>query len=274
MVDFQNRVGFAVGTGRCGTKFLHLVVREEPHVASSHERNVLNESFHRYCKWYGVPVDHEGFLYAKEVEIQQDLTNHLYSFEASAQLSASIIELYDRFKAHFLFIVRSPHRVVNSYLCKGYYQYPYVRAEANLALGYQSSRSFHHFLGRLAPSGNDFERWNQMTRVGKIAWLWNAVNSHILEQLKSIPRTHWLIEKLENLSYKRYQEVAAFLGFHTTISQDAYEDLCNSRPNSLKNAPTVHQWTPSEIVDFQREVEPLAIRLGYTYNVEELKRAD
>ena len=90
---FRGRVGFAVGTGRCGTKFMAQVVGMESRVASSHERNVLNESFHRYCKWYGLPVDHEGFLRAKESEIKEDLQKNIFSFEASAQLSSSIHEL-------------------------------------------------------------------------------------------------------------------------------------------------------------------------------------
>jgi hypothetical protein len=46
--DFQEKVGFAIGTGRCGTKFLAKVIELEPGISSVHERNPINETFHRY----------------------------------------------------------------------------------------------------------------------------------------------------------------------------------------------------------------------------------
>ena len=61
-MNFENKVGFAIGTGRCGTLFLYQLMEKEPQVASSHERNPDNETFHRYCKCHDLPVDHEGFL--------------------------------------------------------------------------------------------------------------------------------------------------------------------------------------------------------------------
>ena len=117
----NSKINFAIGTGRCGTKFLYKVLDLEPNVASVHERNPLNETFHRYCKWYDIPVDHEGFLHTKEQEIQADLDQFDCSFEASAHLSLSVEELYQRFNAKFILLVRSPHEVVNSYLRKGWY---------------------------------------------------------------------------------------------------------------------------------------------------------
>lgn len=267
---FRGRVGFAVGTGRCGTQFIVQVIGLEPGVSSVHERNVLSESFHRYCKWYGLPVDDEGFLYTKEVEIQQDLVDHLFSFEASAQLSSSIEELYTRFEAKFILLVRSPERVVNSFLRKGMYDKPFVRTNPQLALGYQESRSFHHFLGRLAPSGEKFLQWSQMSRVGKLAWFWNAVNAKIFEQFESIPQTHWRVEKLEELLYSRYLEVTRFLGFQATVTQQVYDDLVRGRPNALPDVPTIATWNTSEIAEFEAEVAPMAKKLGYEYRVERL----
>jgi hypothetical protein len=57
----SDRVGFAIGTGRCGTLFLYEVMGSEPAVASSHERNPENEAFHRYCKWHGCPSTTRAF---------------------------------------------------------------------------------------------------------------------------------------------------------------------------------------------------------------------
>lgn len=265
--DFSKQVSFAIGTGRCGTKFIAQVVDREPSVSSVHERNPLNETFHRYCKWYGLPIDHEGFLETKVREIQQDLDNYLSSFEASAFLSLSIQELYDRFGAKFLLLVRRPEQVVNSYLHKGWYDKPAVRTNPNLPPSYQECNDFHHFLGRIMPSGEKFLEWNQMSRVGKLAWYWNTLNAKVLEQFEGIPETHWRIEKLEDLSYSRYLEIAQFFCFQSGVTQEMYEELTQRRPNAYSRVPTIATWTTSEIVEFEAEVAPMAQRFGYEHRV-------
>ena len=61
-MDFSNKVGLTIGTGRCGTPFIYQIMEKEPEVASSHERDPDNETFHRYCRWNNLPEDNEGFL--------------------------------------------------------------------------------------------------------------------------------------------------------------------------------------------------------------------
>lgn len=268
---FKGQIGFAIGTGRCGTQFIAKVIEREANVSSVHERNPFNETFHRYCKWYGLLVDSEGFLQTKTDEIQQDLESHDFSFEASAHLSLSVPELYDRFGAKFLLMVRSPEKVVNSYLKKGWYEKPVLRANPNLPPSYQHpSKEFHHFLGRIVPSKDKFAQWNQMSRVGKLAWYWNALNAKVLEQFASIPETHWRIEKLEDLSYDRYREVTDFLGFKSAIAPETYDNLAQSRPNAKSRLRALDSWTQTEIDEFEAEVKPMAERFGYEYRVSQL----
>lgn len=113
--DIAGRVTFAEGTGRCGTYFLQQVMEREVRVAASHERGVLNQAFRRYCQWYRLLVDPEGFLNKKEREIREDLAENSFSFEASSYLSLSIQELCGRLGAKFILLIRRPDRVVNSY---------------------------------------------------------------------------------------------------------------------------------------------------------------
>src|SRR5438093_567511 len=84
--EFDGRVAFCVGTGRCGTTFLAQLGEREPLVASSHERLRLGATFHMFCKWHGIPIDSEGFLRDREDAIRQDLTHRQFSFECSALL--------------------------------------------------------------------------------------------------------------------------------------------------------------------------------------------
>lgn len=267
---YTGRVGFAVGTGRCGTHFLARAAGLEPHVAASHERNPYNETFHRYCQWYGLPVDGEGFLHQMEAEIREDLAYKEYSFEASAYLSLSIRELYERFGAKFVLMVRAPERVVNSFHYKGWYAAPAIRQDVTLAPGYQECESFHHVLARPMPSGEEFTRWLALTRVGKLAWYWNAMNARILDQFAALPETHRRIEKIETLDYDCYQEMAAFLGYSVDASREDFEALRQRRPNAFSGVPTPADWSEQEAREFEAYVAPMAQRLGYEYRTAHL----
>ncbi len=284
-----DNIAFVVGTGRCGTQFLSKVLELEAGVASVHERNPFNETFHRYCKWYGVPVDHEGFLRAKEEEIQADLNHYSFSIESSAHLSLSIQELYERFNAKFILLVRRPDQVVNSYRYKGWYRNSIVRRDSHLPPSYQESREPHHFLGRIFPSGETFDRWQGLTQVGKLAWYWSALNQRVIKQFSAIPQEHWRIQKLEDLSYSSYLEVAQFIGFSSSLSEAEYCQVTERRPNA-KNSKlvqkqtdkssgkvssslfTVDTWNDTEIAEFESEVAAIAERLNYPYSVDALQQ--
>lgn len=266
------RVGFAIGTGRCGTYFIHRALAMEPSVSSVHERNVLNEAFHRYCKWYGLRVDHAGFLRTKHNEILEDLGRYSFSFESSAHLSLSILELFQELEAKFLLLIRSPEKVVNSYLHKGWYCEDYVRADPNLALGYQDTPSFHHFLGRIVPFGERYEQWRTLTRVGKLAWYWSALNEAVLSQFDQMPPSHWKVVKLEELDHPCYQQVVEFFGLETALERSRYDLLARSRPNKREGKPTIIDWSDQEVTEFEQEVASTAMKLGYESRVSELSK--
>ncbi len=268
MNKFDDKVAFALGTGRCGTKFLYQILKLEPAVSSVHERNPLNESFHRYCKWYRLPVDDEGFLATKEKEIMEDLESNIFSFEASAHLSLSIEELYQRFGAKFILLTRRPEKMVNSYLRKGWYDQKTVYANPELALGYQECLYFHHFLGRIVPRKDQFWQWQELSRVGKLSWYWNVLNSAVLDQFKYIPTDHWRIFKIEEFSYGQYLELASFIEISPTVSPEKFEAIRTKKPNKQDNVPGTGDWSTTEIEEFESQVKPMAEHFNYQYRVE------
>jgi len=271
-MEQTNKVGFAIGSGRCGTLFLHKLMDMEPEVASSHERNPDNEAFHRYCKWNDLQVDDEGFLTTKENEIAADLENHLFSFEASPYLSLSVRELHERFGARFLFLVRRPDRVVTSFLFKGFYPQPYKVSNTEHAAGYQvqGKNAFFTFLARIAPRGEYFNEWNSLTRVGKIAWFWKVMNQHTLELLSELPEESYRLVHIEDFDYEKYLELANFLGFQATTSQVDFDSLRESRPHAFWRKKNLDQWSPQEIVEFENQVGEHAEQFGYEFRVANL----
>ena len=268
--DFAGRVAFAIGTGRSGTHFLRRVMEREVRVAASHERGALNEAFRRYCLWYRLPVDPEGFLDKKEREIRDDLAEYSFSFEASSYLSLSIKELYDRLDARFVLLVRRPDRVVNSYWAKGWYQRKYVQSDPHKALGYQQHPQDHHFFSRIAPLGREFKTWNDMSQVGKIAWYWNAINLAVVEQFASLPETHWRIVKLEELSIQAHLELAEFLGIQSRLTGSEYSQIANQRPGRRPHVYATADWSPREVAEFEAQVRPAAEHFGYEHRVRKL----
>ena len=271
-MDLTNRVGFAIGSGRCGTLFFHEVMAKEPGVASSHERNPDNETFHRYCKWHGLPVDDEGFLSTKEQEIREDLEHHSYSFEASPYLSLSVHELHERFGARFLFLIRRPDGVVSSFEQKGFYRIPYSVSNPDLATGYQyqAARKFFMFFARISPRGAQFRSWNNMTPIGKVAWFWRAYNERALQALESLPKESYRIVRIEDVDHPKYVELCRFLGLEANVSTAEFDVLRNSKPHANWGKRTIDQWTGQEILEYETQVGNLAERFGYEFRISQL----
>lgn len=260
----ERSVAFAIGTGRCGTTFLHKLISGEPNVRSSHCRHPLTETFHRYCQWNKLPVDDEGFLQCMADGIQDDHRHGALSFESSPYLSLSIAPLFRRFDASFVFLVRDPVRVVESHLAKGWYDAPYVKSDDGTALGVQKTKHFHHFLGRIAPSDDTFNDWNHMSQVGKCAWYWATLNRAIRDQLKRVPDSNWIAQKLEELDYEAYLALTDHLNISSVLSRREFNKLSKSKPNSIPSIRPSESWTAQEWNEFNNAVQDEATYWGYS----------
>ncbi|HWG46231.1 MAG TPA: hypothetical protein VN688_25950 [Gemmataceae bacterium] len=264
--EFDGRVGFCVGTGRCGTTFLAELAGREPEVAASHERLRLGATFHMFCKWHGIAIDSEGFLLDREEAIRRDLAEHRFSFECSALLSHSLEELFTRFRARFLLLVRRPEDTVASFAVRGWFVKPCARKDSSLPPSYREGEEPRHFLGRNIPHGIEFERWTQLTQIGRLSWFWQARNRAILKQFSRLPTSHCRIERLEYLDFQRYQEVADFMGWRSRIDAGTFAELIQARLNAGPNLPRkLTDWNALEVAEFEEQVAPVAEALGYEY---------
>src|SRR5262249_35897686 len=254
--------------GRCGTTFLAAVAGREAEVASSHERLRLGATFHMFCKWHGIAVDSEGFLLDREGAVRGDLVERRFSFECSALLSHSLEQLFERLRARFLLLVRRPDETVASFAVRGWFVKPPARKDPRLPPSYREGEEPRHFLGRNIPHGAEFERWCRLTQIGRLSWFWQARNRAVLEQFSRLPASHCRVERLEDLDFERYQEVARFLGWRPRIDAGRFSDRAGARLNAGPNPPRkCTDWSPAEVAEFEAEVGPLAEALGYEYRV-------
>lgn len=262
----MSRIGFAVGTGRCGTKFLAEAYGAAPSIASHHERHPVNDTFHRYCRWNRIDVDETGFLETKRAGIAADLADHAYSFEASAFLSLSLDVLCHRLGARVVAMVRRPDKVVTSYFNKGWYANAAWLDDPERPPSMQDVAHAHHFLGRTLPRGREFERWSGLTRIGKIAWFWNTLNRELVRQADGLGEAV-LFQKLETLDYEGFRRITNHLGAPQEVSEASYRAIRSRKPNASTPAYTCDRWTARERAEFEYEVAEMAAHFGYCAQV-------
>lgn len=265
-------VSFCVGTGRCGTTFITQLASFEPDVAASHERLRLPACFHMFCKWHGIPIDPEGFLADRDEAVQTDLREHRVSFEASALLSHSLVELHERFDARVLLLVRRPDETVASFAARGWFLEPIAWKDPTRPPTIREANNPRHFFGRNLPRGEEaFARWSALTQIGKLAWFWKVRNAAILDQLRALPATHRRIVRLEDFDFEAWRGMAEFLGWTPTIDEARFVELTTSRPNAGPNAPIAPSgWSEQERAEHEAEVGELASALGYEHRIDAL----
>jgi len=263
---------FAIGTGRCGTHFLAQLLARERGVAAHHERAPLSDAFHRYCVWNDLAVDDAGFVATKAAGIAADRAQGKLSFEASAFLTLSTPALHRAFGARFVLMVRRPDRVVNSLLAKGWYEHEPERIDPRLALGYQAAGSKpHHAFSRLAAFGDEGARWARLSRVGKLAYFWRALNEAALRDFAPLPENTTRLQLLERFDHEAYVALAQFAGFTPTLTRAALARIAGAKPGTRGRTPSVRDWSEREAADFEAEVAPLAERLSYSWRTAELR---
>jgi len=92
----------------------------------------------------------------------------------------------------------------------------------------------------------------------------------VVEQFAEIPETHWMIIKLEDLSYRVYLDVARLLGVKSQIREKDYMQIAKSRPGRRGQAYTLADWSAVELSEFESQVQPAAEYFGYEYRVKTL----
>ena len=257
-------VAFAVGTGRCGTKCLAELMGAIDKVASFHELDPLNETFHRFSKWYDLPIDDEGFLVQKRQEVEMLAGAEDLFFESSAYLSLSIDTLFQEFDSRFVLMVRHPEAVANSYKRKGWYEKSVFSSNEDLIPGYQPQKQFHHYLGRTLPKDMSVQNWNTLSVVGRLGWYWSTLNNMVLMALERLPADRYKVQKLEDLNYDSFCELSAFLGATHHIDPERFDEICDSRPNSFSDLPKTKNWTEKERQEFLTFTNELANFFDYS----------
>jgi hypothetical protein len=181
-------------------------------------------------------------------------------------------ELYERFGAKFVMLIRRPDRVVTSFVHKGFYRREYHVANTELAAGFQDQSPEVGFtsFARISPRGSEFRSWNEMTQVGKVAWFWRAWNERTLQALRQLPADSFRVVRIEDFDHAKYVEVARFLGYEPQVKQADFDALSESKPHAFWRKRNIDQWSEQEVREFEGQVGELARQFDYEYRIANL----
>lgn len=245
---------FVVGCPRSGTHFLAELFRNVPGYAARHCEDIdkaSGDSFLGYSKWYGLPVNTEPLLAFRRQLIRSCGPHEVY-LESNCYLSLFARELHEAFGCRIVFLIREPADVVNSLFEKGWYEDPVF---APPSFDYNVLLPNHAF-GRMLPRNPDeFERWRQLTRIGRIAWFYNAMNLEILADLRTLPRQSWSLLYIDRCDYAGFEELQKQLGGTPRISEGTFAALAKRRPGRASRHRTRDNWTGQELREFEAECE-------------------
>jgi len=226
--------------------------RSTPHYASWHCDDVgkaSGDSFLGYSKWYGLPVDPKPLVAFRQQLVKECKPLEVY-VESNCYLSLFTHELHEALLPHFVFLVREPADVVNSLFVKGWYEDPVF---APPSFDYNVRRP-HHAFGRLMPSlPEEFEHWKQLTRIGRIAWFYNALNMKLMGDLRAIPRERWTVLRVDRCDHVGFSNLLEQLGGTLAISEEDFDAVASGRPGGASRHRTQSDWTATELAEFDSE---------------------
>ena len=247
---------FVIGCPRSGTHFVAELFRSAPDFASWHSDDVGKaswDSFLGYAKWYGLPVDPKSLVMFRKQIVAGCKPLEVF-VESNCYLSLFTHELHEAFAPHFIFLVREPADVVNSLFVKKWYEDPVF---APPSFDYNVVRPNHAF-GRLMPSiPEEFERWKQLTRIGRIAWFYNALNVKIIADLRALPRPCWAVLRMARCDHDSFTDLLKQLGVAPAISEADFDAVARTRPGHARRHRTRDDWTARELAEFERECSPV-----------------
>jgi hypothetical protein len=254
---------FVVGVGRSGTHFLAELFKMIPTLQAYHLDHIGNsiaDSFLMYCNWHNMPMDYAGFFNSRNQLIQNAKLSHSRYVESNPYLALFIRELKDYYpKSKILVVLRNPEKVVLSHFNKGWYKdySPDFNDFGKLPFYQYSIEKGNHFFGRIFPKVEvEFQKWKELTQVGKITWMVVTINNWIHESIQDIGNEDVTVLPVEQLDYEKYLELSDFLNVTKRIDNRLFEEIKNRKPGKTK-VYQLKTWDSAAEKDFQNQLQYL-----------------
>lgn len=199
LVHDSGNICFVLSTGRCGTKLLTNIFESHQDVLAFHEPIPELIYFNKFA-YENHETEHESLL--KMIDIARYeyirkaflLEKHYVETNNGITFFAyQLAQLYPNSK--FIHLIRHPLAFVRSGYSRGWYK-----------------GKIEYDEGKIQPVSDNNITWHQLSRVGKIAWLWNETNSFIHEFKKDLP-AHRVITVTAEALFKDTEVIAGIFKF-------------------------------------------------------------
>lgn len=258
-IDRKNKkLVLGVTSGRSGMKWVYEIFRHHKNADGGGERNVEAEAFWRYIHFNKLPIDLSGIVEVTKREILLDWIESDISITVSPYFSHNFLKLVDELKVDYIIWgITDPRFTVTSFYNKGWYKEDISYNDFTKVVGYQFNESWSHFLGRVVPAGEEFQKWTTLTRIGKISWFVNMIHLEIYRQIMQLPKEMIYVFKLADAdqNYEYYKKMANFFGLKPLMSEKDFLSLKKLAAKSSENR--IKRWTEQEEKDFSEETKEL-----------------
>ena len=254
----KKKLVLGVTSGRSGMKWVYEIFRHHENADGGGERNVEAEAFWRYAHFNKLPIDLSGVIEVTKREILLDWIESDISITVSPYFSHNFLRLVDELKVDYvIWGITEPRFTVTSFYNKGWYKEKITYNDLNKVVGYQFNESWSHFLGRIVPSGEEYKRWNKLTRIGKISWFVNMIHCEIYKQIQQLPKDMVYVFKLADAdqNYEYYKKMANFFDLKPLMSKQKFLSLKKLAAKSSENKVKI--WTKQEEKEFLEETKEL-----------------
>ena len=256
----QNTLGLSFSAGRCGQNWFAKIFNSHNNWVGSCERFSDYEAFYRYITYYNLPVNKDGFYQLIEFAAKRDMALYQNSLIASPYTSFGVKELTEKLLPNYIFFnIRNPIDSIESFYKKGWYLYSDHNKNLQsplIDITNNQTRSF----SRIVPTGADFEKWKELTRIGKITFFWATINKAIYDDFKKINNIEKYYIKLEdiNQNYTLYENLVKKFNFKEKLNKNKFLNIINKAPNKgSDNKYFYKNWTNLEKKEFTKTIDEI-----------------
>ena len=243
---------FVLSTGRSGTLLLTKLLELSPQCAVAHSPRpeLIRASKLAYEKVQSDPeMLREIFKSAREEMLLDALVHDQTFIETNNRITffAPIIrEVFPN--AVFIHLVRHPGDFVRSGIRRQWY-----------------SEQHDHDVGRIVPTQGELkEKWEKLSQIEKIGWLWNETNQFIENVREATPEKDFLFVKAEDLFTDALvtQSIFSFLQISAPSLKTIQKNLRPTNVQKKGDYPKYVDW-PDRDKELLHTIAPLMKKYGY-----------
>lgn len=211
------------GSGQCGETFFYNLFKKNKKIDAFDETRPTISSYYKFIKYNKINIDDGPFFKLISNDLKKTNKKGKIRLETSSYLSLHIDEIYKKFGAKIIILLRNPYEVSLSLSRKGWYKKKYLLENKKKIIGYQgvstTPHNKHHNFSRISPKGNFFFKWNKFSPMLKAKWYWNEIYKEIFKKLEKVPKKNFKIIKIEEFEYKDYIILSKWIGIKPDINQ-------------------------------------------------------